>query len=444
MFRTGLAGWLALVLSGLMAGGASAQSLTYQPLGTIPVPPSTVAGPTLTLKQAFEAAWARQPEARSLASRREAAMARRQVADSRTVEPIAIELSGQSRRLAGLPGSREIVLGLAIPLWLPGERARSGALADAELQATSSVTLAARWRTAAVLRSHFWLWYRAQMEHALAAERLGNARQLATDVAIRVKAGLLARADQHQADGAVASAQAAQAEAFSALAGAAAQLWAAIGGSPSPTLIDVRADGRADLEFKASSEPMPEPTAVVAPIDSGHPSVRELVDRVDFARRGFELARVQTRGNPHLTVAASREHGLAGESSQQSLIVGIRVPLGSDSRVRARLAGAQAELIELEELLSLERTRLAHEVQAVRVRVESAATQLESAQRRARLAQETRGFFEKSFRLGETDLPTRLRVELEATDAQRQAARAQIEQAAAISALRQALGLLPE
>jgi len=41
----------------------------------------------LTLKQAFEAAWSRQPEAQSLAERREAAEARRQSADSWTVEP---------------------------------------------------------------------------------------------------------------------------------------------------------------------------------------------------------------------------------------------------------------------------------------------------------------------------------------------------------------------
>jgi outer membrane protein, heavy metal efflux system len=45
--------------------------------------------------------------------------------------------------------------------------------------------------------------------------------------------------------------------------------------------------------------------------------------------------------------------------------------------------------------------------------------------------------------LGETDLPTRLRIEAEASDAERQAARAQVDLAAAISAWRQALGLLP-
>ncbi len=70
--------------------------------------------------------------------------------------------------------------------------------------------------------------------------------------------------------------------------------------------------------------------------------------------------------------------------------------------------------------------------------------QLAAAERRAALAREVRGFFERSFRLGESDLPTRLRVELEAVEAERQAARARVAVATAVSALRQALGLLPE
>jgi cobalt-zinc-cadmium efflux system outer membrane protein len=78
------------------------------------------------------------------------------------------------------------------------------------------------------------------------------------------------------------------------------------------------------------------------------------------------------------------------------------------------------------------------------VRVESSRTQLAAAEKRAQLARESRGFFDKSFRLGESDLPTRLRIELEAVEAERQSTRARIELAAAISALRQALGLLPE
>ena len=94
--------------------------------------------------------------------------------------------------------------------------------------------------------------------------------------------------------------------------------------------------------------------------------------------------------------------------------------------------------------MNLERARLAGERDAAKARADGARLQLAAADRRAQLARESRGFFDKSFRMGETDLPTRLRIEAEAAEADRQAARARIELAAAISAWRQALGLLPQ
>ena len=105
---------------------------------------------------------------------------------------------------------------------------------------------------------------------------------------------------------------------------------------------------------------------------------------------------------------------------------------------------ARAEALETEGQLRLERERLVADLEAARVRVESGRAQLAAAEKRAQLARESRGFFDKSFRLGESDLPTRLRIELEAVEAERQNARTRIELAAAISALRQAMGLLPE
>ena len=106
----------------------------------------------LTLQQAFEAAWSRQPEAESLAVRRDAADARRQGADSWTAEPPALEVSAKTDQLNKNQGSREYVAGIALPLWLPGERARTGALADAESKATASRALAAQLRIAATVR----------------------------------------------------------------------------------------------------------------------------------------------------------------------------------------------------------------------------------------------------------------------------------------------------
>lgn len=413
--------WLSRTLCLAIGGMLAAGNLWAQPA-------------PLTLKQAFDAAWSRQPEAQSLTARREAAEARRQSADSWTAEPPALEISAKTDQLNKNQGSREYVAGIALPLWLPGERSRTGALADAESKATASRALAAQLRTAATVREAWWAWQRARVEHALAQERLNGARQLVTDVARRVKAGDLAHSDQHQAEGAAATAEVALAEANTALATATQQLRALIGIIP----------GSQGAETHVAGEPASAVPADFAALDTTHPAVIELLDRAEVARRGAKLAEVQTRTNPELTLATTRDRGMFGDPYQQTVTVGIRFPFGSESRNRAKAGLARAEAIETEGQLQLERERLTADLDVARVRVESAQMQFAAAVKRAQLARESWGFFEKSFRLGESDLPTRLRIELEAAEAERQAARARIDMAAAVSLLRQTLGLLPE
>lgn len=410
-------GWLPCALLLLASSGVWAQTA---------LPPAT------TLKLAFMAAWQRQPEARSQVARQEAARAHRQSANSWTAEPASLELSVKTDRLNSNLGSHEDAAALALPLWLPGERARTGALADAEVRAGASRLLAAQLRTAASVRESYWQWQRARGEHALALERLGNVRQLAADVAKRVKAGDLARADQHQADGAVATAELALAEAASALTSASHQLRALIGAAPV-----------AAPNAPAPAEAVPD-VSTDAALAARHPALAELADRAGVARRAAELTRVQTRGNPELTLEMARERGLAGDPYQQSITLGIRIPLGSASRHQAKTSTAQADLIEAESQLHLEQERLLAEQGSARARLESAQAQLKGAEQRAQLARETRSFFQKSYQMGEADLPTRLRIEFEALDAERQATRTRIDLAAAVSILRQALGLLPE
>ncbi|MDW5441516.1 TolC family protein [Polaromonas sp. SM01] len=434
MFRRNQKYGVPCVLLALLASNAWAQAAPPNAAVGVAVPVFTqangVSAPT-TLKQVFDAAWQRQPEAQSRAARQEAVTARRQAADSWTAEPMALELASQNDRLNNNRGARELVAGLAMPLWLPGERARTGGLADAEIRASASRVLAAQLRTAANVRASYWQWQRAGIEQALARERLSNTQQLAADVLKRVKVGDLARSDQHQADGAVAGAEAGLAEATGALASASQQLRALLGKVPVAPATPV-------------AEPVPELPADVAALDEHHPALAELLDRAEVARRSTELTRVQTRGNPELTLATSRERGVFNEAYQQSITVGIRIPLGSSDRNQARLATAQADAIEVEGLLRLEWERLLTELDAARIRLESARAQLSAADRRSQLARESQRFFLKSFQMGETDLPTRLRIDLEAIDAERQAARTRIDLAAAISAWRQTLGLLPE
>ncbi|WP_406561332.1 TolC family protein [Acidovorax sp.] len=411
--KTNDAPWLsmaAVALGWALAGSAA-----------LAQPPAT----PLTLTTLFDRAWAQQPEAQSAALRRESAQAARSGASSWTAEPAALELQAKTDRPGSNQGSREYEVGVALPLWLPGERARKAALGDAEIKAVDSRRLAAQLQLAATVREAWWALQRAQAELGLAQDRLQNAERLAADVARRFKAGDMSRADQSQADGAVAQAEAAVAEAMGARDAAQAAL--AVWG------------GGAELADGAEPEAVPG-----AGLPADHPAVADWQDQAEVARRAADLAAVQTRANPELTVAATRGREQSGERYLQTFTVGVRVPLGGGDRARAREAAARADALDAEVRARVEQDRLAADVAAASARVKAAQAQREAMARHAALARDARGFVDKAFRLGEADWPTRLRVELDAVQAERQLARARIDAAAAVSTLRQALGLLPQ
>lgn len=413
-FRSTTAAWLMTAAAVSMTPAAVAQSAN---------------GPAVTtLRGVFEAAWERQPDARAAVARRQAAEAGRAAAQRLTAEPGALELQAKTDRSGS--GGREYEAAVAFPLWLPGERSRTSSLADAQLDAVELRIGAAQLNVAGAVRDAWWALQRADVEVAAAEERLKSAQQLAADVARRTRAGDLARADQHQAESAVAQAESAVAEAASARASAQGAM-RAIAFAPPPS------------GAPAVSEPMPPATDAMDAVGQ-HPAVAEALSRALVARRTMELTATQRRANPELTLGAARETGGSGEASVQSLIVGIRIPLGGGPRHDARVAGAHAEALEAEASAEVARSRVTADVASARARLQAVQVQFQAAERRARLAAETRGFYDKSFRLGENDLPTRLRVELEAAEAQRALAKSRIEAAAAVSQLRQAMGLLPE
>lgn len=375
-------------------------------------------------------AWTRQPEAQALQARRDAARARQRAAQSWTPEPPALELSNKTDRLSRNQGTRELEVGLAVPIWLPGERSRSADLADAEGVAIESRAGAAQLRLAATVREAWWQWQRARIDADTARAQLDSARRIAADVSRRLKAGDLARSDQHQADGAVAAAESALAQAEAGLAAARQQVRSLSGSTPTAT-----------GDSATASEP--DPVVGTGEVEA-HATLQELKDRALVAERTAALAAAQSRTNPELMLATTRDRGSFGDPAQQTVTIGVRIPFGAGPRHEGRVALARADVVEVQAQLAIERERLAAERESARIRVESARAQLAAAERRAQLARESRGFFDKSFRLGETDLPTRLRIEAEAAESERQAARSRVEVAAAISAWRQALGLLPQ
>lgn len=421
---------LAMAL-GWMLASAAVHAQNPPTLGGAPAPTAQWIEPW-TLKTLFDQVWQRQPEAQAGALRRDAAQAARKGADAWTAEPAALQLQTQTDRPGSRQGNREYEVGLALPLWLPGERARKAALGDAELQALESRRLAAQLELAASVREVWWAAQMAQSDLDLAQERLRNAQSLAADVARRFKAGDMARVDQFQAEATVAQAEAAVAEALGARDAARATLAGWAGGQDAGV---------------PSAATGPEPAVAVAggaaPPDD-HPALADWRAQAQVARRAAALAATQSRGNPEITVAATRSREQAGERYLQSFTVGLRVPLGGGSRAQAQETAARAAALEAETRAQVERDRLTAAIEAAAARARGAGAQRDAMARHAALAREVRAFVDKAFRLGEADWPTRLRVELDAAQAERQFARARIDAAAAVSALRQAMGLLPE
>ena len=131
------------------------------------------------------------------------------------------------------------------------------------------------------------------------------------------------------------------------------------------------------------------------------------------------------------------------EPFRSSARIGIRIPLASASRNQPRIAETAAQRIEAETDLTRAREQIVNDIDLASDAVARWTALQPVAQRRAASVREAARLVDTSFRLGESDLPTRLRAESERLDAERAAERASVELARAISQLHQALGLLP-
>ena len=317
-------------------------------------------------------------------------------------------------------------------MWLPGERTSSQALADAESAWLEGRSAALQWQLAGELRSAWWDWQLAREDVAAAEGLVATTGRLRDDVAQRLAVGDLARSDMQQAEGALAQAQVELIDAQGRHAAAANRLTLLTGKSPP------------NPEHALSAEADPGPLNQLGDWLARHPALLALTARAESARQTQALARTRSRANPELMLATRRERGAAGEAMDQSWSLALRLPLSSAARYNAAVADAGAGRVEAEIDLAREAERQQQGALLASQQLAAARLRLRANEERARLARATDAAFAKSFRLGESDLPTRLRIAQDAFTAERAVQRARIQLAASLSVYRQALGLLPE
>lgn len=377
-----------------------------------------------SLRDALDAAWALSPAARSADSRRAQLQARERAVSSWVNGSPSALLAQRSDRFSNNGGLREYEAELELPIWSPGVRgAAQRELAALRLgfepqQRLERLKLAAEVREAAASVAV------ARTERDLVERKHIEALTLAQDVARRVKAGDSARVDGLQAQSQVAQAASGREQAQQALARLQNQ-WLALTGLAEVPLLD---------------EPLPSANPALGP---DHPALHAAQTRVQAAQAAFELSETDRRDPMSVGVGVTRERSAFGAASENSLRLALKIPFGTDNRNAARIAAARAELDTAQAELDAARRQVQTGLASALAELDAARRTQASMAERARLGQEVQGLVAKAYRLGEADLPTRLRAESEKFEADLSLARARVGLQRAISQLNQALGLLP-
>ncbi|MGA0572774.1 TolC family protein [Variovorax sp. VNK109] len=371
-----------------------------------------------TLREATGAAWRLSAQARSSVSRQAQLDARDRAAGAFLAGPPVLSLSQQNGR--GIAsGTREFEAEISAPLWSPSLKRATAGQVSADRATLEAEASAAQLAIAAETRELAAAAALAGVERNLAERKAAEARELVADTDRRVKAGESARIDALRAQSALREAEGAKTAADVSAARTLAS-WRALTGLTTMAVLD---------------------EALVP--DGVNPVLVAAEARVRAARAALDVAEADRRDPVEVGLAMVRERPGAGVPSESSWRVSVRVPFGGDARNGPRIAAARADVDEAEAALDSARRHAEADRTAALAELTAAREAEKIAADRERLAREAQELIAKSHRLGESDMPTRLRADTERFEAELARARAAIEARRALSKVNQSSGALP-
>lgn len=373
-----------------------------------------------TLHEALESAWNKQPAQRAQTARLGELEAKRQITTNLTPLPAFVSLGQRSDQIGSNVGQRQTDIELTAPLWLPGQRNSQRAVVEAETSRFSATQTYTKWRLAGEVRDLWWTTRLTQSEKDLANQRVLSAQKLLLDVERRVKAGDLAKVDANRVNVELQTANIAlkdtEAQAFRALQ----QFNALTGITTLPQEPEVLSEQKSE----------------------NHPQ-RLAAQSLLLAQKRLDLMRSTPRDAPELSLGMTRQKDIANDPYNNSVSLKLKIPFSSSAINQQRLSGVQAEQAEADAEQGLETARIEAEITSARFELEQANASVAIAESRFNTALDTQQLLDRSFNLGESDLPTRLLAEAARFEAERSLIKARLEAGRAISKVNQALGVLP-
>lgn len=397
---------------------------------SLPSHSAEVGKPIAALANMVDQAWRRHPQAAGQDAREAGARAAQEAAAGLTPEPPSISLGNLNDRLGRNAGKQEWEVELAVPLWLPGQKDARAAEADSRASETAARRSADKLNVAGEVREAWWSLAAARTARSLATRRLDTARALDSDVQKRFKVGELSRIDANLAQGEVLAAEAELIESKATLLQA-EQAFRLLTGADAPAELgdETVATGRAATEDAA--------------IGNSHPYLAVAAATARSAWAQVKVANETRRAAPELAVRVVRERGDFAEPYGNSIGVKLKIPFSSGPQARRENSAAQAEAEKADAELRLIEMRVKQDVERAGHALEAAERQLRMARERRALSADNLRLAEKSFTLGESDLPTLLRIRAAAFEAETYYDRQHLARATAISRLNQSLGVLP-
>ena len=319
-------------------------------------------------------------------------------------------------------------------MWNPGVRAATQADVAAQRVGFEGQFNAAKLKLAGELRSAAASIATARVDRDLNQRKLQDANMLVHDISRRVKAGENARVDALLAQVVTQQAQAALAQAEGQVNRAQSQWRGLTGLSTAPALDEPLAN--------VNGNPAGAPPAlqIIAP---DHPGLRQAQAQVNSAQARLALVDADRRDPMSVGVGVGRERSVFAAPNETRLRIALRIPLGGDNRNAPRQAAARAELDAAQAELDALQRQVPAEIAAATAELNAARTAQTAAAERNRLSTEVQSLIAKSWRLGDSDLPTRLRADNEQFEASLALARATVDVQRAIANLNQANGILP-
>lgn len=376
-----------------------------------------------SLRTALDQAWENSPQAQTLEARRAESDAQTVAANSLLPGAPAVILGHRGDQLNSDAGKREWEAGIAMPIWLPGQRDARQRQAQAGKDGLEANIRALRLKLAGELREAIWQVRQAEAKTKLDEERALTAKKLAEDVVRRVRAGEMAKTDLNLAQNEWRTAQAAILHSRNRLFQA-QQAYATLTGTTA--LPD-------DISESAQPKSLPDE----------HPLLEEARQAIEAAQAQVRVASNSRRDNPEIELSTRRERGNLNDPYASTVAISLRLPLSTEARNLPLISAAQTALTGAHSEYTRVRFTLEYQRLQAEQALQAADQLLDLARQQRAAARENLDLIQKSFNLGESDLFTLLRARAAAFEAEQANNQQEIAQALAHARLNQAQGVLP-